>query len=121
MSLRIRRHLISFGYFALANGLLALVFWLVSLCGGGVGVGMGLLILVNHLLVFLLPGYRRAIQRLFLGTQRCPNCGLVIDLVGMWACECGFNQVRHVLARCPWCKTYVDRFRCPQCEGSIRV
>jgi hypothetical protein len=122
VKLRTQRHLISLGYFALSNVLLVGIAAIIGSSGGDSDGVLAGLILVNHALVFLLPGYRRIIQRLFISTIHCPNCGLMIGMRGLWGCGgCGFNTVRHLLARCPDCKTYTDQIQCPQCKVSIHV
>ncbi len=121
MKLRNRRHLISVGYFIISNVFLMIVVLIIGSSGDDTNDAIGLLIIGNHFLVFLHPGYRRAIQRLFISTERCYNCGLEIDLNGLWHCQCGSNTVRHILSRCRSCKTYTHEITCPQCEVTIDV
>ena len=121
MRFRMTRHLISLAYFVASNGVLVAICAVMGLWDDDESAGICALVLVNHLLLFLLPGYRRAIQRLFLSTETCYNCGLRIGLVGLWSCQCGFNMARNLLARCPGCKTYTDEISCPRCGVTLRV
>ena len=121
MRLRTKRLLISTGYFVVSNAVLLLIVRAVGSSGGDDDALLAVLLVGNHLLLFALPGYRRYIQRAFLSSERCYNCGLLIGLTGLWGCGCGFNMVRHVLARCPGCKTYTDQVGCPRCGVTIHV
>ena len=47
----------------------------------------------------------------------CPDCGQVIDLVGVWRCGCGFRtwRPRHAFSPCRSCGKIFRWVVCPNC------
>lgn len=75
-------------------------------------------------LFWLVFGRRIAVHLipLFISKIECPGCQEEIDVVGVWNCNCGFNdhKERNVLAKvCPKCGNRTGHLDCPRCSCTI--
>lgn len=107
---------------AISLTLLGVVLVAVTLEAPGLAglVSLALLVYLATLRVNPLP---RLVERSLLQREVCSACGAVFDLMGTWACGCGFVSwhPRHVLSPCPNCGRTFSFVECPNCAGGIRV
>ena len=71
--------------------------------------------------IFQLIRYLRLLRQSVSTSLRCGNCHRQIDLVGMWACQCGYTYTGHLMKPCPICHRVPKIARCYHCTVTTKL
>jgi phage FluMu protein Com len=52
---------------------------------------------------------------------KCPSCRMLVSLVGIWRCHCGFTYRGHLITECPICFSIPRMVRCPRCQVTRKL
>ena len=117
MPVSLKRFTIKWGYFIIST----IVF--VSLYSATKQDFFGYLFLANIILTFWIVRIGVQLQKTLIPTVTCRNCGMVVDLVALWKCGCGYtkDRPRHAFDRCRKCRQSIGYITCPKCDVSINL
>ncbi|HXG65143.1 MAG TPA: hypothetical protein VNO70_08540 [Blastocatellia bacterium] len=65
--------------------------------------------------------YLRLLKQSVSPALRCGNCRRPVALVGMWACQCGYTYMGHLMRPCPICRRVPKVARCYHCNVTTRL